>query len=281
MKLYGLLITKDDESIFEEWCREQLPLYDAVVCLDGSDTFATEKIAAAYPEKLIYLHERNYTIEHKTDHGLRAVVHQEIVERFGMDHWVMCCHADEFCYHDPRKIAVKAQREGYDAVAWFSLQFYPHPDEREAWERNPPLPILQRSRHFHWSYRGDGYPWLEDRLYRNGPQIAWDNVTHGCVRPLGVERKAPYHPLLLHYKVFTTELAWYEANGERTYYRTHWRDSPSRTGLPFQIGKRGGLFVTAVPDYARCDRFEGVIAQPWNMGEEFRPESETELAPLR
>ena len=26
MELYGLLITKNDEEIFAEWCREQLPL---------------------------------------------------------------------------------------------------------------------------------------------------------------------------------------------------------------------------------------------------------------
>src|ERR1700734_2910768 len=80
-KLYGLLITKDDHDILADWCRNQLPLYDAVVCLDGSDTDSTRRIVADHPERMVYLHERDYTIPQKTDHGLRRVVHREIVRR--------------------------------------------------------------------------------------------------------------------------------------------------------------------------------------------------------
>ena len=36
----------------------------------------------------------------------------------------MCCHADEFCYHDPRKIVQLAERGGYDLVSWYSPHFY-------------------------------------------------------------------------------------------------------------------------------------------------------------
>jgi hypothetical protein len=36
MKVYGLMITKDDEAIFGDWCRDQLPFYDRVICSDGS-----------------------------------------------------------------------------------------------------------------------------------------------------------------------------------------------------------------------------------------------------
>ena len=133
MKLYGLMITKDDDEIFPEWCRDQLDLYDAVICLDGSTTEQTARIAADYADRLIYLHERHYALPHKTDHGLRGVVHREIVQRSGANHWIMCCHADEFCYHDPRRIAAKAEREGYDLVTWLSPHFYPHPSELEEW----------------------------------------------------------------------------------------------------------------------------------------------------
>ena len=45
MKLYGLLITKDDHAIFADWCRDQLPFYDAVTCLDGSGTDQTARLA--------------------------------------------------------------------------------------------------------------------------------------------------------------------------------------------------------------------------------------------
>src|SRR5229473_7270083 len=141
MKLYGLMIAKDDEAIMADWCGTQLGFYDAVVCLDGSETDATERVLRSVGDRIIYLHERDFSIRHKTDHGLRRVVHREIVRRFGTDNWVMCCHPDEFCYHDPRKVAAKADREGHDLISWFSLHFLPHPSEQSDWERRERLPV--------------------------------------------------------------------------------------------------------------------------------------------
>src|SRR6516225_885226 len=156
MNLYGLMITKDDVSVFRDWCESQLPLYDAVVCLDGSAGDETEQIASHLGERLIYLHERAYQFATKTDHALRRVVHREIVRRFGSENWVMCCHADEFCYHDPRKVAVKAAKEGYDSVAWYSLHFLPHPTDLPDWDRRSRLPVPERIRHYHWGHVSSG-----------------------------------------------------------------------------------------------------------------------------
>ncbi len=281
MKLYGLLITKDDDAIFADWCQDQLPLYDAVVCLDGSATDATERITHQFGERLIYLHERDYDIPHKTCHGLRGPVHNEIVRRFGRDNWVMCCHADEFCYHDPRKVAAKAAREGHDQVSWYSLHFYPHPAELADWPRRRELPVPERFRHYHWDYLGSRLPWLEDRLYRNGPGVAWDGVTHCYSRPHGLAQSAPFHPIYRHYKVFTVDLEWYEVRGSSTFYRNHWPGQEHRTGLHFPVRCLEDLFVTSVPDYDCCGRFDGCFDHPWNMGEEYRPDREEHLHPLR
>jgi hypothetical protein len=271
MRLYGLMITKDDAAVFGDWCRDQLPLYDAVVCLDGSQTDATARIAAGFGGRFVYLHERDHALPHKTDHGLRGVVHRELVRRFGNDGWVMCCHADEFCYHDPRKVALRAEQAGCDAVAWFSLHFYPHPSEWADWPRRQSLPVQDRLRHYHWDYRGSGLPWVEDRLYHNGPDIAWDGITHGCVRPHGVKRVGSFHPILRHYKVVTTDLTCYASAGQRTFYRNHWDGAGQRTGLAFAVERVQDLFISATPDYARCDRFDGRFDHPWNIGDEYCP----------
>jgi hypothetical protein len=271
VKLYGLMITKDDHDVFGDWCRDQLALYDAVVCLDGSAGRDTERLAARFPDRLVYLNERDHRIAHKTDHGLRDVVHREIASRFGFDNWVMCCHADEFCYHDPRKVAARAEREGYDAASWYSLHFYPHPSELPDWVRRMSLPVWERFRHYHWDHCGSGRPWREDRLYRNGPRVGWDGITHGSVRPHGLVRPAPFHPALRHYKVTSTNLAAYEPSGPNTFYRSHWAGLRHRTGLPFPANCPEDLFVAAVPGYECCDRFDGTLPHPWNMGEEYRP----------
>lgn len=271
MTLVGLLITKDDDAVIGEWCDDQFPLYDAVVCLDGSSTDGTARHLRGRGDRVLYLHERDFDIPFKTDHGLRRVAHQQLVRRFGTDNWVMCCHADEFCYHDPRKAAVRAEAEGFDRVSWYSLHFYPHPHDGPVVSEPGGVPIRDRFRHYHWSYRGDGLPWLEDRLYRNGPRVAWDQVTHGSVRPHGVTRPAPFYPALRHYKVVTLELAQYEPADRSTYYRSHWDGLEHRTGLPFVVRRPEDFFVDRLPGYERCDRFDGTFPHSWNMGEEYRP----------
>jgi hypothetical protein len=281
MMLYGLMITKDDPEALREWCQEQLAAYDAVLCLDGSEGAETCSIAHEFPGRMHYLHERDFEIPHKTDHGLRRAVHQEIVRRFGQDNWIMCCHADEFCYHDPRKVAEKAERDGYDAVSWYSLHVYPHPEDLADWPGRQALPVRGRFRHYHWSYRGSGLPWLEDRLYRNGPHVFWDGVTHGSVRPHGLKRPAPFHPSLLHYKVCTTDLDSYSVQGQSAVYRNHWVGLQHRTGLPFPVRRVEDLFVASIPGYDNCDRFDGLLPHPWNMGEEYRPTPKGHLRPLR
>jgi hypothetical protein len=272
MALIGLMITRDDEAVFETWCVDQLPLYDAVVCLDGSTTDATRRIAGRFGTQLVYLHERDFVIPNKTDHGLRRIVHLEIVRRFGPGHWIMCCHADEFCYHDPRKIAVLGERNGYDLVSWYSPHFYPHPTELADWEHRRRWPVPDRHKHYHWGHVNTQQPWIEDRLYRDRPGIEWDDTTHGSVRPHGIRNEAPFHPIFRHFKVIATDSNWCQVIGDSTYYQHHWQGLEHRTGVPFRVERFEDLFVASVPKYDKCDRFDGVFDQSWNMGEEFRPD---------
>jgi hypothetical protein len=271
------MITMDDSNVFRDWCLDQLRLYDAVVCLDGSEGDETRRIAEDFSERLIYLHERQFSIPHKTDHGLRRVVHEEINKRFGFDNWIMCCYADEFCYHDPRKVAERAFLEGYDLVTWFSLHFLPHPRELPSWERLRKLPILERCRYYHWSPDGVGFPWLEDRLYRNGTGFYWDFTTHGSTTPHFLKLPAPFHPILRHYKVVTKELHHYERKGSATYYRTHWQGLENCTDLAFAVERPEDFFVSSYPPYERCDCFNGTFNHSWNMGEEYRPDFAWEI----
>lgn len=272
-RVYGLLLTKDDPEAFLDWCRDQLPLYDAIVCLDGSVTDATARAAARFPDRLVYLHERDFPIPHKTDHGLRRVAHREIVRRFGHGHWVMCCHPDEFCYHDPRKVAAQAAKGGYDLVSWFSPHFYPHPSDRPDWPRLRLLPLQDRFRHYHWDHLGSGLPWVEDRLYLAGPGVDWDEASHGSVRPHGLTRPAPFRPTFRHFKVAVADSAAYEREDHCAHYKHHWVGLADRTGLPFPVRSFEHLFVASIPKYDRCDRFDGTFDQPWNMGEAFRPDA--------
>lgn len=271
MHVFGLLITKGDHAAFGDWCRDQLRFYEMVVCLDGSVTDETAQQAHQFRDRLIYLHERDFVIPTKSDHGLRRVVHQEIVRRFGPDNWIMCCHTDEFCYHDPRKIAIKAETEGYDQVRWYTPHFYPHPSEMSGLRERLGRPLQERYHHYHWGYLGSNLPWIEDRLYKSSPHVAWDAVTHGHVSPHGLKSPAPFYPIYRHFKVCDLNLADLETGQPTTLYHQHWQDQEHRTGLPFHVSRVKDLFVTQVRKYAYCTKYDGRFDQPWNIGDEYCP----------
>jgi hypothetical protein len=46
-----------------------------------------------------------------------------------------------------------------------------------------------------------------------------------------------------------------------------------RTGLPFAVDRPEDFFVTRIPEYDRCDRFDGTFPHEWNIGEEYRPDA--------
>src|SRR5260370_18405321 len=69
MDVYGLLITKDDHEAFGDWCRDQLPLYEHVVCLDGSGSDETARQARHFSGRLIYVHECDFEIPSKRNHA--------------------------------------------------------------------------------------------------------------------------------------------------------------------------------------------------------------------
>jgi len=265
------MITKDDDEVFGDWCQSELKFYDAVVCLDGSSSPLTHRIAQEYPNAIVYLHENDQSIAHRTDHGLRHVVHEEIVRLFGQDNWIMCCHADEFCYHDPRRIVALAEEMNADLVSWYSPHFYPHPSELASLEHLYRLGVPNRFRHFHWGYMGTDRPWIEDRLYRNSQRVQWDGVTQGSVRPHGILGPAPFHPILMHYKVCSLNSETYENIEGHALYANHWTDQGNyRTGLPFAVAEVKDLFVDRIPKYSECSRFDGSFLFPWNMGDDFR-----------
>jgi hypothetical protein len=131
---------------------------------------------------IVYLHEQDegprsiWRLLPKSDQTLRAAAHARARQAFRTAEsraWILLCHPDEFPYDDPRAVAAGAQRVGHDHSFWFALHVLPHTSERAAWERGERAPNVQaRWRHFHHDRGGQGHPFLEGRLFRDGPQVS-------------------------------------------------------------------------------------------------------------
>ena len=266
----GLLITKDDDEIIEEWFFDNGHFFDGIACLDGSRSERTRR-AAGCPANVSYLHEDQFQPLDRTDHGLRAVVHQALVQRYGPNGWITLCHADEFFYHDPRRCCAIADEEGSDGIAWYAVHFLPHPNDLAHWSELRDQPPQKRFRYYHWDFNGNGQPWLEFRSYRNSTKIRWDSLRHGSTQPEGCSHVAAFHPAYRHYKVYTIDPHWYLTDGARTLFRHHWTETPEgRTGVPWPASRSEDLFVAQYQPYRRCDYFKGSFDHGWNIGEEYR-----------
>jgi hypothetical protein len=179
----------------------------------------------------------------------------------------MCCHADEFCYHDPRRIADLAVAEGADCVWWYNVHFVPHPDDPDIAEAS----VTERCLHFHWSHNGNGIPWREHRLYRNAPEVWWDECTHGSTQPHRLHCPASFHPAIRHYKICSPDPRLFENISGAGLFRDRWQGLAHRSGVPWNVTSIEDLRVSHYPGYDMCSRFNGSFDQSWNIGDQFRP----------
>mmetsp|Transcript_2446 Transcript_2446/g.4745 ORF Transcript_2446/g.4745 Transcript_2446/m.4745 type:complete len:435 (+) Transcript_2446:176-1480(+) len=234
----GLMITKEDHAILEEWLEANLRFLDGLVLLDGSEGGASRGIFDRFRDAstrrlhLHYMHEATTPAlvqdPTKTDQTLRRVVHRRIRSVFGSGVWIMLCHPDEFFYHDPRTVAAAAQAEGADHVFWWALQVLPHPSERAAYEGGRGALVQHRFRHFHHSFEGAGRPFLEGRLFRDARGVQYGRAHFQTLpakglsspwRRLGSEWLSTWHgtaeaatirgPAYLHYKVVEPDPSHY------------------------------------------------------------------------
>lgn len=266
----GVLITKDDDEIIGPWFRENASYFDDIVCLDGS-TSDRARVAAMAEPNVIYVHERECDNLRRTDHGLRAVAHQILLDRHGMLGWITICHPDEFFYHDPRKCCNYAEAAGADGIEWYSLHFIPHPNDLNHRDYLQCLPAHMRFRYYHWDYEGSGRPWREFRSFRNHSAIKWQPEFHGSPQPLGCRVMPDFHPTLRHFKVFSLDPSWYSSEPSWTRFSHHWQEvAVGQTGLNWQANSIEELFVAQYAPYRKCDYFSGPITHEWNIGENFR-----------
>ena len=210
MKLYGILITKDDDLIVEEWFKENHHLFHKLAVVDGSRAPLTEEIVRRYPN-CIYLRDPD---THITDQTLRKHGWDAIAGEIELGDWVAICHVDEFYLHDPRAMMVDG---AFNVVLWLPLVMLPHPSEAESWIRSRNKSPRQHFRHYWW--RTTMTPHCEHRMFRYVKEPFWNTEIRkrGCgVIPHNYfqETVCTATPLYFHYKIVSLGASAYGGDGQ-------------------------------------------------------------------
>jgi len=286
-KLYGILEVKDDGNITHEWFQRHLRMFDGVVVFDGSSDEEVKLSVKNFPN-VIYTHESQHKREYFTDSEHRGIALHILNENWGTDNWVMVCHSDSFYYHDPRSMALLAEKDGADHISWFALHVLPHPSEYNLFIADPDLEVHIKFRHFHWYGPSKEGTFQEHRMFKNGAHLDF-GVEWCSGPPIGVKNMWNKHPAYLHYKITNPSLSNYDKNGRHKshfsevklskkdpFYKNLAKKTKSvempGVGVSRPIDTVKDFFVEKYigkPKYRMCTRFDGTLPKELDQ---FSPE---------
>jgi hypothetical protein len=169
LRLYAILVTKDDADVIVEVVRHAASFCDKIIQLDNCSTDGTwelmGELEAAEPDRFVRLRQ----FDEPFFDGIRAEVYNAYRTELGPDGWWMMLAPDELMDRDPRSWLREADGAGADALMCWMAQFVFTRGDRRRWEAglvDPLAPVAQRIR----SYRVD---WREFRFFRNEPELEW------------------------------------------------------------------------------------------------------------
>lgn len=234
-KVHSIVMTRNDDLIIKHWLEKHTKVFANIAVVDGSDGDFTEKLCAEY--NIPYTRDPAPTPE-KPFHEqyLREAAFNLLVDAGVMQigDWVVCSMADEWYYHDPRKIVGEVEPWA-NVISWNQLNILPHPSEKETYlscgEYNP----TKIFKHF-W-VRDNYKTCFEPRMFKYTGAEVWSHripsssPIAGRIEPVSHETKSILVPTYFHYKLFDLNPEKYKNDGFG-----HFEKSRLNTGLGYGKG---------------------------------------------
>jgi hypothetical protein len=234
-KLFGIMITKDDDLIIGPWLNKHSNLFEKIAVVDGSTTDYTKNLTKKF-SNIIYCRDPD---SHITDQTLRHEGWQHLKPFISLGDWIFLCHPDEFYVHDPRAVLNFLNNSNADLCAWLPLVVLPHPDEASTWIKSKDKDATSIFKHFWWS--AGQRPHVEDRMWKYVKEPFWNLEirTPGCrVIPHNYFEQIVSNivPIYLHYRCYNLDIASYNQN-DGSYKKSTFNQGKSDTDEKHGIGR--------------------------------------------
>jgi hypothetical protein len=235
VKVHSIFMTRNDDLIIEHWIEKHVKIFENISVVDGSDGDFTKNLCEKY--NLFYTRDPKPT-DTKPFHEqyLREAAHNLLVDAGVLEigDWVVCSQADEWYYHDPRKV-INHVEPNVDVISWNQLNILPHPSEKEIYlsctDYNP-TKIFK-----HYWVRDNYKTCFEPRMFKYSGNEVWShhipsgNPVAGRIEPVSHNTKSHLIPTYYHYKVFDLNPEKYKSDGFG-----HFTKSRLNTGLGYGKG---------------------------------------------
>lgn len=189
MKFLGLLMINGENDVLETVVESHCEFVDAFYVLDGTvPNGESLAICESFEQCRGYITDAELPrppFPEKPVCGYRQALLEMAVADYGCDNWFVVLHGDEVWTANPRLTV----REEFDGYVYLLPFFFPR--DGEPWDdKKHPLDQLR------W-HLGPGFP--EFRLFRGGPNVAYDPCQTFNTRPNGIRNVALEPDPILHY----------------------------------------------------------------------------------
>ena len=183
-KILGLMLTRDDVELLDDWLNIYEKYFDKIFCLDGSSKYLEESKKILLNHNVNYAHDSDYPNIKKKDHPLRKVVYNEIKKYIELDknydYWIVVVHPDEFYRFDIRDSINKAYSKNVELIKVNNCHNAPQKKEIEEWKENKSYKVFKN-----FLYPGH----LENRIFKYNEKLYYDDSTHSKTIPYNVKDK--------------------------------------------------------------------------------------------
>ncbi len=208
-KLFGIMITKDDDLIIGPWLEKHSHIFEKIAIVDGSTSNYTKDLSSKF-SNIVYCRDPD---SHITDQTLRNEAWKRLRPYVSLGDWIFLCHADEFYIHDPRSILNNPDLG--NLVFWLPLVILPHPDEAGAWIKSKSKDATTVFKHFWW--KAGENPHVEHRMWRFVKEPFWNleirKPSCGVIpHNYASEKISSVVPIYLHYRCYNLDLSAYNSS---------------------------------------------------------------------
>jgi hypothetical protein len=195
---------------------KNIHFFDDIYVLDGSTDKTAEIISKLNVN--LFLEKDNehdpYMIKQKNSRGnvfnsARGFLLQKIKEKYLTEEsvWVHLMHSDEIFYHDPRKVAIEADKEGADFVSWYCMHFFLHTSDKSNWNELKKLPAEERVTWYSYGCNNIGKPeepWRENISFKLKKETNYD-IGDNKIEPSPLTKRYSLRPIYKHFNMHNAD----------------------------------------------------------------------------
>jgi len=213
-RMIGILMTRQENDMAEEFLANATRLFDRIFVLDGNDDSGFGEASSVYDrydEIKLVMRDKDISGDQLKD-GARHYLLEEVRKKYGSGHWIGVLHGDELYANDPRPFLGAADHETTPVIEVRLVHFFLHTSDEGTFREKLDMPVEQRITHYMWPGT------LENRFFYDDGKCKYDPGVHSRTVPYELEgNKLTVNDIIVKHYNYRSPEQMYARAQERTF----------------------------------------------------------------